>query len=178
MIKKLTQYLLLCVVLTIGLIAVPPTVRAYTLTELRVAATIALEAGANGVKYKKPMENVARVIQQRHVSEKGKASWIEVLYGHSSWFEHSRGFASKSADELMVYIKAKTGNNWKHALELAQLVNNHGLAPLTVNGKVANGFMRNYRGTYGPKLFTANQPIGTIAELIILSKREVTANTT
>ena len=155
MIKKIMQYLWLCLAVVVGYAASSNYAYAdYSLTELRIAATIALEAGANGVKYKKPMENVARVIQQRHVSEKGKASWIEVLYGHSSWFEHSRGFASKSADELMVYIKAKTGNNWKHALELAQLVNNHGLAPLTVNGKVANGFMRNYRGTYGPKLFT------------------------
>lgn len=155
MIKKIMQYLWLCLAVVVGYAASSNYAYAdYSLTELRIAATIALEAGSSGQKYKTPMENVARVIQQRHVEGKGNASWIEILYGGASWFEHSRGFASKSADELMVYIKAKAGNNWQHALQLAQMANNHSLAPLKVNGTIANGFIKGYRGKYGAKLFT------------------------
>ena len=139
MIKKLTQYLLLCVVLTIGLIAVPPTVRAYTLTELRVAATIALEAGGSGDRNKRPMENVAKVIQERHKSN-SRITWSEVLYGGKYWFEGSRGFASKNQEELMKYIKNKAGSNWQYALQLAQKTVSHGHARLVHGGKVANGF--------------------------------------
>ena len=125
------------------------------LTTLRIAATIALEAGSSGAKYQTPMENVARVIQVRHTQYTGsQPTWTEILYGNKYWFERSRGFASKTPEELKTYIQNKAGTNWQHAIRLAQQVKSHSLAPLTYNGKVANGFMRNYSGSLGPKLFT------------------------
>lgn len=154
MMNKLMQHLLLFFVMIIGLIIMPLAVRAdYTLTELRIAATIALEAGGSGARNRNPMENVAKVIQERHKSN-SRVTWSEVLYGGKSWFESSRGFASKNEEELMKYIKNKAGSNWQYALQLAQKTVTHGHARLMSGGKVANGFMRNYQGTYGPKLFT------------------------
>ncbi len=152
--KKIIPNLILCFIMVICLFMLPKSAFAnYSLTELRIAATIALEAGASGDKYKTPMENVAKVIQERHKSN-SRITWSEVLYGGKSWFESSRGFASKNQEELMKYIKNKAGTNWQYALQLAQKTVSHGHARLVHGGKVANGFMRNYSGTRGTKLFT------------------------
>lgn len=153
MMKKIMQNLLLCFIMVTPLFMLPKSAYTYTLTELRIAATIALEAGGSGDRNKTPMENVAKVIQERHQSN-SRVTWSEVLYGGKYWFESSRGFASKNEEELLKYVQNKAGTNWQYAIQLAQKTVNHGHARLVYNGKVANGFMRNYGGSLGPKLFT------------------------
>ena len=146
MIKKIIT-ILTCLAIGVALF-IPRQSRADDdLPVWRIAATISLEAGSNRTESIKAMEMVAQVIQERHKSQMGKATWAEILYGGEKWFEHSRGFASKSVDELITFTKKKSGSRWSHALHLAKQVYSHTLPKLTAQGYTINSFIQGYKNT-------------------------------
>ena len=177
MVRNLLKYLILCCLTVTGIIIFAlPSYADYSLTELRIAATISLEAGGSGGEdIRTAMRHAAQVMNEWYRSQKQYgATWSELLYGNKYWWENSRGFASKTKEELMKYVQKKSGNNWQYALQLAQKVQNGSAG--TLSGKavkfldraenkkytygatyVANGFIAGYGGRWGPGLDIVDQ---------------------
>ena len=122
------------------------------LVQLRIAATLSLEVGGSN---QESLNMVAAVIQERYQQQnkafKSKTTWADVLYGNNA-FEHSRGFASKTKEELRTYIKNKSGSKWLTVMQTAEKVRNKAMNTSILKkqykGKTytINGFMMRYSG--------------------------------
>lgn len=152
MIKKIIT-ILTCLAIGVALFIPRPSRADDELTVLRIAATLALEVGGHKTE---SLNMVAGVLQVRYIDQNrrggGATTWADILYGVHNQFEHSRGFASKTKEELKTYIKNKSGAAWANVIAAAKRVYNHTADTSILNkryqGKdyTINSFMMNYKG--------------------------------
>lgn len=123
------------------------------LTILRIAATISLEVGGSN---QDAVNKVASVIQERYLQQNrdyqkyGPTTWADVLYGSQDAFQHSRGFASKTKDELKIYLKNRS--HWTTVMAAAKKVFSHTATVVKAKDDrnrsyILNSFIKGYTGS-------------------------------
>ena len=157
MIKKIVYSLLFTLGICVSYIAAPHAdddveSASPSIVQLRIACTLAQEAGGSGAYGGRvALSHIASAIQRRYIEYKrtGKnpnLTYSDILYAPYA-FENSMQYSTMSPDQLYKAGKKKAGTDWESCLSLARQVLNNTLQD-TAQG--ANSFAT--RATYNSNI--------------------------